>query len=226
LLYHKIFSTAKELIENNFSQLLLPDSSEFISCINGVLSFTLENKIDFKVGIVSLHDKLEEDYIQLFGSLSLVLIEILSLELKTNLKYFGIVYDGDTSIIRQENYKPLLSYFLSETVNKNKATFCKIHDFEPPILDRYNVEMQNTEDSFIDKVVDCMENIELVNDSYTKIDEFGKERKYIDCGFRYAYDGYVKESIDLEQLHDFVYSKNYDPVKKAYNRLYQILFWV
>jgi hypothetical protein len=190
----------KELIENNFSELLLPDSSELINRINVVLSETFENNFDFKIGVVSLHDKLEEDYIQLFGSLDLVLIEILSLELKTNLKYFGIVYDGDTSIIRQEDYKPILFYFLSETVNENKSTFCKIHDFETPILDRYNVEMQNTTKSFIDKVVDCMENIELVNDSYTKIDEFGKEQKYNECGFRYAYDGYVRESLNLETI--------------------------
>jgi hypothetical protein len=130
----------------------------------------------------------------------MVLIEILSVVPETNLKYCGIVYDGDTSIIRQENYKPLLSYFLSETINENKATFCKIHDFETPILDRYNVEMLNTVESFIDKVVDCMENIELVNESYTKIDDFGKEQKYSGLGFRYAYDGYVKESIELETI--------------------------
>eukprot|EP00825_Cyclidium_porcatum_P021648 TRINITY_DN24074_c0_g1_i1.p1 TRINITY_DN24074_c0_g1~~TRINITY_DN24074_c0_g1_i1.p1 ORF type:complete len:154 (+),score=33.00 TRINITY_DN24074_c0_g1_i1:103-564(+) len=129
-----------------------------------------------------------------------VLIEILSAVPETNLKYFGIVFDNDTSIIRQEDYKPILFHLLSETVNENKSTFCKIHDFETPILDRYNVEMQNTEDSFIDKVVDCMENIELVNDSYKKIDEFGKELKYTGLGFRYTYDGYVKESIELKTI--------------------------
>ena len=139
-------------------------------------------------------------YIEVFGSLNLILIELLSNLPESNLKYFGIVYDCDTTLIRQESYKPILFYFLSQPVYENKATFCKIHDFETPILDRYNVDMQNTEEGFIAKVVDCMESMEMVDDSHTEIDEYGKEIKYIGCGFRYAYDGFVLETIELDSI--------------------------
>ncbi|MBX3045222.1 MAG: hypothetical protein KIT33_10405 [Candidatus Kapabacteria bacterium] len=199
MLYHKIFSILKEIIEQNFTELLFSETS-FINRIKNELSVTFENKIDFKVGVLSLHDRLEEDYIEVFGSLNLILIELLSILPESNLKYFGIVYDCDTTLIRQESYKPILFYFLSETVNENKANFCKIHDFETPILDRYNVDMQNTEEGFIVRVVDCMECIEIVNQNYTKIDEYGNEIKYIGCGFRYAYDGFVLETIELDSI--------------------------
>ena len=62
MFYHTIFSTLKDVIVNNFSELLFSKIS-FINRIKNELSVTFENKIDFKVGVLSLHDRLDEGYI-------------------------------------------------------------------------------------------------------------------------------------------------------------------
>lgn len=200
MLYRNIYSCLERFLETLPSVLYLPDAKETATRIHDELSVNLNNDYNFKVEIISLHDKLDKVYIDGMGEMSLVLIEFLKDETETNLKYFGVAFDDNEPNRSNPTNKPILDYFLSEKVDENKASFCQLFTLKSKLtLDRYNVEMNDSSESFIDTVADYLQDIELYKEVFTKIDENGKERRYQECGFRYAYEKRLVESKEIEE---------------------------
>ncbi|MCX6152757.1 MAG: hypothetical protein NT007_01215 [Candidatus Kapabacteria bacterium] len=197
LIYIIIYHILKTFIEANFNELLLPDKAEIKNLITALLSESFENKVKFKAEIINLHDKLSEEHLQVFGNMNLLLIEALNAEFETKLNYFAVVFGDEPTIMKNGVYLPTLDFYISESSNSNNATFCRIYDSTNPKLCRYNIEMENKADSFISTIVDCMENIEIVNDIVSQIDENGIEQKHSECGFAFVYDKFIVETEEL-----------------------------
>ena len=193
MMLKELHTVLNNFIENRFDEVFSLPIDIIVSTVHDLLT-TNFNTI-FKVSIVPLNKLLCEESSNFYGETSLILIEPETVDSETNLKYFAVVFENYKPNTKNE---PVPCFFLSELMSEGKTRFCQISNTgKELILERYNLEMNDSTEGFINSVAGCLDHIEFYNETITKTDDDGKEKSYLFTGLRYYYDRLIFETITL-----------------------------
>jgi len=188
-----LHTVLNSFIENRFDEVFSLPIDIIVSTVRDLLKANFDTF--FKVSLVPLNKLLCEESSNFYGETSLILIEPETVDSETNLKYFAVVFENYKPNTKNE---PVPCFFLSELIQNGKARFCQISNTgKELILERYNLEMNDSAEGLINSVAGCLDHIEFYNETITKTDDAGKEKSYLFTGLRYYYDRLIFETITL-----------------------------